>query len=199
MSENAPATTSLYINDSAFDQIYPEKIQQLSRLHWTPIDIAKKSAKFLAAESGTKILDIGSGVGKFCLIGAHYFPFASFYGVEQREELHYIAVSAQKTISADNVNFICDNFTQMDLTNYDHFYFYNSFFENIASNGHIDQDIDYSTRLYRFYSYQLLKALDKKPCGTRLVTFHSLGDEVPPSYQMVDATVDLCLKMWIRR
>jgi len=35
-------------------------------------------------------LDIGSGVGKFCLAGAYYKPSASFFGVEQRKDLELI-------------------------------------------------------------------------------------------------------------
>ncbi|WP_246197827.1 methyltransferase [Chitinophaga agrisoli] len=161
--------------------------------------VAKKSAKFLATEPGKKILDIGSGVGKFCLIGGHFSPEVSFHGIEQRQELYKFAISAKGLTGTRNVNFIHGNFTQIDFAEYDHFYFYNAFFENLASDGHIDQLTEYSTILYYYYSQYLFKELDAKPSGTRLVTFHSLEDEVPPSYQLVDATVDFLLKMWIKR
>jgi SAM-dependent methyltransferase len=199
MVEHTLIKPTCYINDAAFDSLYPERIQQLSREHWTPMGVAKKAARFLAAEPGKKILDIGSGVGKFCLIGAHYFPEASFHGIEQREELYQCALSARELTAAKNADFIHGNFTQIDLAEFDHFYFYNAFFENLASEGHIDQQIEYSTILYQYYSRHLFKELDAKPSGTRVVTFHSLEDEVPPSYQLVDATVDFLLKMWIKR
>jgi len=199
MAQNVLTEQAWYINDAAFDSLYPERIQQLSREHWTPMTIARKSAKFLASEPGKKILDIGSGVGKFCLIGGHFFPEVSFYGVEQREELYQFAMSAKGRTGAKNVNFIHRNFTKLNFAEYDHFYFYNAFFEHLTSDGHIDQQTEYSTILYYYYSQQLFKELDAKPSGTRLVTFHSLEDEVPPSYQLVDATVDLLLKMWVKR
>jgi len=188
-----------YVNDAGFDWLYPEKIQQLSRRHWTPLSIAKTAARFLANEPGKKILDIGSGVGKFCLVGARFYPETSFYGIEQRKELHQFALEAKAATQTRNVNFIHGNFTQEDLSAYDGFYFYNSFFENLVDQDQIDDKVEYSTSLYNYYSRFLFKKLESSASGTRLVTYHSLEDEVPPCYQLVDASTDLMLKMWIRR
>lgn len=187
------------ISDTEFDKLYPERIRQLSVKHWTPIEIVKKAARFLASGPGAKVLDIGSGAGKFCLIGARLFPEIVFYGIEQRKDLHQVAVSVKGTTGIKNVNFLHGNLTQFDHSRFDHFYFYNAFYENLASDGHIDQLLPYSTEIYHYYSRYLYKILDGKKSGTRLVTFHSLEDEVPPSYQLVDATIDLNLKMWLKR
>jgi SAM-dependent methyltransferase len=197
--ENIISGPTWYVSDAAFDWLYPERIQQLSKRHWTPMEVAKKSAKFLASGTGKRILDIGSGVGKFCLIGGHQFPEAQFYGVEQRKELYHFAQAARERTASGNVEFINSNFTQIDFNDFDHFYFYNAFFENLVDEGQIDQDTEYSTSLYNYYTRYMFKGLDSKPSGTRLVTFHSLEDEIPPSYQLVDATVDFLLKMWIKR
>ncbi|SFE84652.1 Putative methyltransferase [Chitinophaga sp. CF118] len=188
-----------YENDAAFDWLYPERIQKLSKRHWTPLEIAKKAARFLAQDPKKKVLDIGSGVGKFCLVGAHFFPDVSFHGIEQRKELYHYSLAAKELTETRNADFINVNFTQVDLDAYDSFYFYNAFFENLAKEDHIDQQIEYSFSLYTYYSRYLFKALDNRPSGTRLVTYHSLEDEVPPSYQLVDATVDFLLKMWVKR
>ncbi|PSL26962.1 class I SAM-dependent methyltransferase [Chitinophaga ginsengisoli] len=191
--------SSWYINDAAFDWLYPARIQKLSRQHWTPMEVAKKAANFLATGEGKRILDVGSGVGKFCLIGGYHFPEATFYGVEQRKELHHFARAAKDLTEVKNVEFINANFTQIDFEEFDHFYFYNAFFENLVADGQIDQQMEYSTSLYNYYSRYMHNGLDSKPSGTRLVTFHSLEDEIPPSYQLVDATVDFLLKMWVKR
>lgn len=188
-----------HVNDASFDWMYPEHIQQLSRRHWTPVGVARQSARFLANAPGVKILDIGSGVGKFTLIGAHHNPGAYFYGVEQRKALYEHAQSALAYTGIHNVSFIHGNFTQLDFDAFDHFYFYNAFFEHISPDGHIDQELEYAASLYHYYSRFLYRALDKKPGGTRLVTFHSLDEEIPPSYQLVDASGDFLLKMWIKR
>jgi hypothetical protein len=190
---------SCYVNDAAFDWLYPEKIQQLSRRHWTPISIAKTAARFLAHQPGKKILDIGSGVGKFCLVGARFYPESTFFGIEQREELHQQAMEAKEVMQAHNAHFIHGNFTQTDLSAYDGFYFYNSFFENLVDQDQIDDKVEQSTSLYNYYSRYLFKKLTSSASGTRLVTFHSLEDEVPPCFQLVDTSMDLMLKMWIRR
>ncbi|PSL49751.1 methyltransferase family protein [Chitinophaga niastensis] len=199
MQTSTLVKSNYYMSDAAFDWLYPERIQQLSRRHWTPLSIAKAAARFLANQPGKKILDIGSGVGKFCLVGARFYPESSFYGIEQRKELYHDALAAKEATRLENVNFINGNFTQLDLSEYDGFYFYNSFFENLVDQDQIDHKVEYSTSLYNFYSRYLFKELQRKPSGTRLVTFHSLEDEVPPCYQMVDMSEDLVLKMWIRR
>lgn len=188
-----------YITDANFDWLYPERIRLLSRRHWTPVEIVRKAGAFLANAPGKKILDIGSGVGKFCIVGAQLFPEAVFYGVEQRQELYNYALSAKDTMQKQNVDFIHGNFTQLDLGEYDNFYFYNSFFENLDDSDRIDHQIDYSTSLYVYYSRYLFKQLDNRPSGTRLVTFHSLEDEIPNDYQLVDVSVDFLLKMWVKR
>jgi SAM-dependent methyltransferase len=187
------------MSDAAFDWLYSERVQLLSKRHWTPLGVAKKAAQFLAEQPGKKILDIGSGVGKFCLIGAHFYPQAEFYGVEQRQDLFNHAIAAKEATQTMNATFMHGNFTQLDLDEYDHFYFYNAFFENLDDQDRIDHRIDYSSSLYVYYSRYLYKGLVNKPSGTRLVTFHSLEDEIPPGYQLVDASVDFLLKMWIKR
>ncbi|MDR6571091.1 hypothetical protein SAMN05660461_1390 [Chitinophaga ginsengisegetis] len=197
--ENTLMKPAWYLTDASFDWLFPERIQQMSKRHWTPVGIAKSAAAFLASEGNGKILDIGSGVGKFALIGAHYYPGSIFYGVEQRSELHHYALAAKEYTKTINSEFINGNFTQVNLADYDHFYFYNAFFENLDTRNRIDQQIDYSTSLYQYYSRYLYRELDNKPAGTRLVTFHSLEDEVPPGYRLIDASEDFLLKMWMKK
>lgn len=198
-NSNLVVKTARYVTDSAFDWLYPENIQQLSKRHWTPMSVARKSAQFLANSAGKKVLDIGSGVGKFCILGGISFPHVNFYGVEQREELYHHSLEAKEVANVQNVDFIHANFTQIDLDEYDNFYFYNSFFENIDEGDKIDHAVETSASLYVYYSRFLYRALEKKCSGTRLVTFHSLESEVPPNYQVVDVSPDHQLKMWIKR
>ncbi len=190
--------TACFRNDASFDWLYPENIQKLSRRHWTPMSVAKKAAHFLADAPGKKILDVGSGVGKFCIIGANFFPDCYFCGVEQRRELFDHAHAAKTLARVPNADFIHGNFTQIEMGDYDNFYFYNSFFENIDQEGRIDDQLEYSVSLYIYYSRYLFRALNARPPGTRLVTFHSLEEEVPPDYKLVDASPDMLLKMWIK-
>jgi len=191
-------TENWFSSDVEFNKIYPSNIQALARRHWTPLDIARKAANFLASKNNVRILDIGSGVGKFCLSAAFYEPKAFFYGVEQRRNLISYAERAKEILTLKNVSFINGNFTQLDFTNYDNFYFYNSFYENLAYTDKIDDSIDYSGELFNYYNRYLFKQLEQKPAGTKLVTFRSLDDEVPPGYHVVNSEMDSLLKFWIK-
>jgi len=185
-------------SDMKFHRLYPTPIRQLARRHWTPISIAKLAAGFLVPDNGVRVLDIGSGVGKFCLCAAHYKPFASFYGIEQRKELVEHAETAKSILGLDNVTFAHGNFTQLDLSKYDHFYFYNSFFENLDSTDKIDDTIFYSESLYDYYNRYLYKQLEGMPAGTRVATCCSLDDEIPPDYQLINSSDDRFLKFWMK-
>ena len=187
-----------FSSDEQFDQIYPLSIQALTRRHWTPLGVARKAAHFLAAETDARILDIGSGVGKLCLAAAYYKPRAYYYGIEQRRTLINYAETAREILRFENVFFTHGNFTQLDFKNFDHFYFYNAFYENLTGTNKIDDSIAYSVELYNYYNRYLYKQLELKPAGTRIATFHSLEDEIPQSYHEVGAEFDNLLKFWIK-
>lgn len=191
-------TKNWFSSDAQFDQLYPASIQLLAQRHWTPLVAARKAASFLAAESNVKILDIGSGVGKFCLAAAHYKPKAFYYGIEQRKRLVNHAEAAKEMLRIDNISFMNGNFTQIDFRNYDHFYFYNAFYENITGTDKIDNSIDYSLELFNYYNRYLYKQLEQKPSGTRVASFHSLEDEIPQGYHIVGSEMNDLLKSWIK-
>ena len=187
-----------FASDEEFNQIYPLSIQALAQRHWTPLAVTRKAASFLAAETGARILDIGSGVGKFCLAAAYYKPKAYYYGIEQRKSLIAHAETAREIFRFKNVFFTNGNFTQLDFKNFDHFYFYNAFYENLTGTDKIDDSIDYSGELYNYYNRYLYKQLEQKPAGTRIATFHSLEDEMPQDYHEVGCEFDNLLKFWIK-
>ncbi len=200
-SEPLPAALSIdkwFSSDEQFHLLYPPPIKLLAARHWTPLNVANKAATFLAAEKNVRILDIGSGVGKFCIGAAYYMPKAFYTGVEQRLKLVKLAENAKNNLGLENTTFIHGNFTQLDFKKYDHFYFYNSFYENFALTEQIDNSIGYSTELYHYYAHYLMKQLEKKPAGTRLATFHSLEDEVPEDFLVVGSELENDLKFWIK-
>jgi hypothetical protein len=187
-----------FTTDVQLHQLFPEPIRAQARMHWTPLYIIQKAASYLAFNNKVKILDIGSGVGKFCLAGAFYKPTVSFFGVEQRKNLITHAEFARKILRLQNVHFLHRNFTQINLCDYDHFYFYNAFFENLDGTDKIDNEIVYSNELYNYYSIYLYNQLEKMPVGTRIATYCSWGDEIPPCYQVAETHFDNLLKFWIK-
>lgn len=152
VKERRLSVSSYFNSDSRFNQLYPGPVRLLAPKHWTPLAVARKAARFLAPEKGMHILDVGSGVGKFCLAAAYYAPNAHFYGIEQRKDLVSCAQSAAKLLELDNVSFIHGNFTQLDLRSYDHIYFFNAFYENLSYADKIDVNVAHSESLYYYYT-----------------------------------------------
>jgi len=189
---------SYFESDEQFDQLYPPSIALLAGRHWTPLEVSKKTARFLATHKGARVLDIGCGVGKFCLSAAFFEPDTEFYGVEQREQLLQHAEAAKAALGSKNAAFFHANFTQLDFRDYDHFYFFNSFYENLDGTDKIDNTIAYSNELFDYYNRRLYKLLEQRPAGTRLVTYHSMEDEIPGNYYVVDELSNTLLKFWIK-
>ncbi len=200
----AAETTSLCTLDQWFGSdeqlhlVYPKAIQLLAARHWTPLNISQMVVEFLAPHKDVKVLDIGSGAGKFCLAGGYYKQHASFYGIEQRKDLVAHAEIARNILGLNNVHFIRGNLTELDFKQFDSFYFYNSFYENLMDTDKIDNKIKCTPALYNYYNRKLYEKLDALETGTRLATFHSLEDHIPPTYQMVEVWVGSLLKFWIK-
>ncbi|HEV9037774.1 MAG TPA: methyltransferase domain-containing protein [Puia sp.] len=197
-----PASGSLahfFESEENFRQLYPRPVQQLDAMHWSPLSVIEKAAAFLAANKGAKILDIGSGSGKFCLAGSYYQSDAFFYGVEQRKNLVDHARHAAERSGMTRVQFVHKDFTRLDLTQFDHFYFYNSFFEHLVHTDKIDDSIAYDPGLYDYYSKYLYSQLKMMPAGTRVVTYCSWNEEIPPGYELIRTGLNNFLKFWIKK
>lgn len=197
-SAGSPARDSWFSSDAQFHRLYPDSVQVLSKNHWTPLSVARKAAIFLAAEDGVKILDIGSGIGKFCLAAAYYKPGAFYSGIEQRNDLVEYGETARLRLGLNNVSFIHGNFTEVAFEKFDHFYFYNAFYENVANAEKIDDNVAYSIELYNNYNYYLYKQLEKMPPGTRVATFYGMEEIMPPCYHVGGSDVDDLLKYWVK-
>jgi hypothetical protein len=187
-----------FSTDARLHQLYPEAIRSLARMHWSPLYIIQKVIPYLTPNDKVKVLDIGSGVGTFCLAGAYYKQSVPFFGIEQRKKLVEVAEDAREKLGIQNVSFIHGNFTQLNLNEFDHFYFYNSFFENLNGAEKIDNEIVYSNELYNYYCMYLYNQLEKMPVGTRIATYCSWGDEIPPGYRLAETHFDNLLKFWIK-
>jgi SAM-dependent methyltransferase len=186
---------NINLKEDEFNSIYPEKVKRNAQRHWTPINIAKQASEFLVDKPGTKVLDIGSGPGKFCMIGATYTK-GHFTGVEQREKLIELSNKLLKRYRILNVNFIHANITNIEFKNYDAFYFFNSFYENIDRSAKIDDTIDPHIELYILYHTYIYQQFCLAKKGTRLVTYWSTLKEVPPSYELQNSFHGGFLNFW---
>jgi cyclopropane fatty-acyl-phospholipid synthase-like methyltransferase len=111
----------LLMSDSEFDEVYPDRIQKLSDIHWTPIEVARIAIEWLELDENSHLLDIGSGVGKFCCIAAE-MTNAMITGVEKRTNLVRVAEKVIKEKNLNNVRIINENITKIDFKNFNAFY-----------------------------------------------------------------------------
>lgn len=196
---NRPDLDYWFYSERQLQILYPRSIQLLADKHWTPLRVTHLAVQFLASQKGARVLDIGSGVGKFCLAGAYLKPDAVFYGVEQRKHLVAHAEKARVILGLKNVRFYHRNLLQMDLSHFDHFYFFNSFYENLAYTDKIDNTVPCNPDLYELYHDVLLRKLKVMPTGTRLATFHCLEGMASAGYQLMEEHFGLLLRFWIKK
>jgi SAM-dependent methyltransferase len=173
------------VADAEFDAIYPEWVRRLSESHWTPVDVCRRAAELLAVSEQSTILDVGSGAGKLCLIGAASSG-ATFVGVEQRPRLVDVARAASRRAGLTNAEFIHDNMMSLDWRRFDGFYFYNPFYEHIAGFlPRIDEPIVVSPHLFTNYVVAAcVKLFTAKP-GARVVTYQGFGGPMPKGFRRV--------------
>lgn len=186
---------NINVKDDEFNVIYPEHIRKLAKRHWTPIAVAKIASQFLVDKPGTKVLDIGSGAGKFCMLGSA-FTKGHFTGIEQREYFYQLSNRLKQSYRLSNVEFIHSNITKINFKDYNAFYFFNSFFENIDRSAMIDDTVESDIKLYNLYSKYVREQLGEMPIGTRLVTYWSDLKEVPIGYKIQQTSLEGLVKMW---
>ena len=186
-------------SDLAFDSIYDKAIRDLSLQHWTPVRVAARAAWLLTQHGATRILDVGSGVGKFCLVGAQITD-ASFVGVERRGHLVDIArgAAAQLEISS-RATFVHSNIDTFSFEGFDGIYLYNPFYEQIGEYlDPIGPDLERSAATFRHYVRTTVEKLRGLTSPVVVVTFHGFGGIMPPEFKFLgdEAAGNDHLEVW---
>ncbi len=189
-----------HVADRVFDQLFPEPVRRVSSRFWTPINVARKAAKILTKGSGP-VLDVGAGVGKFCILGA-LTTDGEFHGLEHREELVDIANGVIAALGlSSRVRVFHGALDDVSWTRYSSFYFCNPFEENIFPEARrYDDQVELSKTRFEQDTARIERELDAASVGTRIVTFHGLGARVPTTYrQLPDETRgNPLLHAWIK-
>lgn len=184
------------IEDDSFDSLYPRGVQEISPWHWTPVDVARKAAALLVSRPGTKVLDVGCGPGKFCVIGAATTK-GVFTGIEQREELVGIARDLIHRSGIPRVEILLGNITSVDFGDHDAFYIFNPFEENVRQAYQIDASVELKYHLYDIYTRYVATQLADQPIGARVVTYAGKCEEIPPGYECHRTAFGGQLKLWV--
>jgi SAM-dependent methyltransferase len=199
---SAASPPNILSSDAAFDSVYDGRIRELSRQHWTPVPVALRAAQLLTRAGATRILDVGSGVGKFCIVGALSTSDAEFVGVERRGSLVEIARHAALKFGAGRARFVHADVESFPFEGFDGVYLYNPFYEQVGRDiVQIDAEVELSVLTYRRLVRSTLTKLGVMKPPVAVVTFNGVGAPLPPEYDLrgdEPAGTDY-LELWVRR
>lgn len=186
------------LTEETFELMLPDYLQKASRVFFTPFHVAITATQWLTEDGKVKILDIGAGVGKFCIVGATYSD-SFFYGIEYRPSLVKIANNIIENFQIKNASIINNNLSEVEFNNYDAFYLYNPFYENLSFSKKLNNEVELIGSLYSYYCKSTEDKLSETKSGTRLVTFHGNNFEVPTNFKKIKESDDGKLKLWIKQ
>ncbi|HEX7601870.1 MAG TPA: methyltransferase domain-containing protein [Polyangiaceae bacterium] len=187
------------ISDAIFDLVFPRAVRIVSSVFWTPVSVALRAAELLVVDRGTRVLDVGSGAGKFCVVGA-LATGASFTGIEQRAHLVAIAREAAQRLGA-RASFVHGRLASDSLQDIDAIYFFNPFAENaFPPEDHLDHTVELSLDRALFDVELAERLLTGAKVGTRVVTYHGFGGDMPSTYtlQLTEKHRTDQLDLWVK-
>lgn len=188
------------VTDFRFDQVYPPTIRKLSETHWTPIEVIGRAAELLVANDKTRVLDVGSGCGKFCTVAALSWR-GKFIGIEQRPHLAEVARKSAEELGASQASFIHGNMADLDWSLFDAFYLFNPFYENKVKSIRIDDTVSHNLSKFNRYIEIVRAKLSAARPGTKVATYHGFGGDMPIGYHLIQrepagtSTLELWMKL----
>jgi hypothetical protein len=129
------------------------------------------------------------------MIGASHTQ-GYFVGVEQRWKLVEISNTIARSHDIQNVKFIHSNVTSIEFKEYEAFYFYNSYYENMLQSGQIDDTVRRNREVFDQYSMYTFEQFVSLPLGTRLVTYCTSRQMIPSSFKLMYSLKSGLLKFW---
>ena len=189
------------VHDRDFDAVYPLDVRSVSSTFWTPVPIAQRAAELLVRDAASCVLDVGSGAGKVCIVGA-LRTGATFTGIEHRPHLVAIARDAAERLDASRkTRFVHGDLREVEWGGFDAFYLYNPFSENLyGPRDHFDDTVELSRARFCRDVDAVYRALERAAAGTRVVTYHGFGCALPPCYrsELREGAGSDVLELWIR-
>ena len=186
------------MEDATFDAVFPARQRFRSWLHWTPVDVAMRAVDLLAPTRRCKVLDVGSGVGKLCLIGAAVTR-SMWFGIERDLEMVRAANTAAMRMRVEGrIRFLHGDIASLDWSIFDAFYLFNPFGEILLFDS--DDALSRRERYAASIAY-VQRQLSRARAGTRVVTYHGFGGEMPSGFTVVhrEPAHEDELVLWVRQ
>jgi SAM-dependent methyltransferase len=165
----AKPVEALTREDHRFDEYFPARLRRLSAVHWTPVAVARRAAELLVQSAATTVLDVGSGVGKLCIIGAQTTP-GRFVGVERHGLFARVARNVVRRRRVPRVEIVRDEALALDWRRFDAVYLFNPFDDPVPDEPAVRAAEQ--------------KLLELRP-GARVVTYHGFGGVMPSCFRRV--------------
>ena len=182
------------------DQFLPTDLRRLSSQHWTPLPVTRRAAQWIRELGIGSMVDIGSGVGKFCVATALAAEDCTFVGVEQRPRLVREAARLAETFGVqDRVTFVQGTLGELELPLASAYYLFNPFGENLHGRAdQIDAAVELSKARYERDVSFIRTLLRQAAYGTYVLEYNGFGGEMPPGYRPVRADRNLPspLRLW---
>lgn len=185
------------VSDAEFDQVFPDELRDRSYLHWTPVAVAIRAAELLAPSPDVRVLDVGAGVGKVCLIGA-LVTGAMWWGIEQ--DAVQVAAANHAAWALDitpRTRFVHGDGSRLAWDEFDAFYFYNPF-GTVMLAPHASPFVRYATIQSTLHRVEQRLAATRP--GTRVATFYGFGGHLPAGFTRLarEPAGDDALELWVR-
>gem|GEM_PF-165977 len=184
--------------DHTFDRLLPIRLRAASQEFWTPIAVARRAATWLEELGVRSVVDIGSGVGKFC-IAAALSTSCQFVGIEQRPQLAAVARNLARLYAVDQrVSIIEGRFGDVETPPADCYYLYNPFQENLYPAAEaVNDEVELSRARFRQDLRGLRALVADLPVGTYVLTYNGVGGRLPDCLDevRVDHTAPAVLRL----
>ena len=201
----ADLETGICVPDTQFDKIFPSSIRDQARIHWTPVSAAIDAVKLFSDPTigapSTHVLDVGSNVGKFCIVCA-LASSMRVTGVERRRKCVDTARAVTRAQRVERVRYLWRDMEDVEWSEYNGIYLYNPFHENIDAEIRIDNEVAFSSELFDRYVLAVQRKLASCARHTRVVTFYGFGGSLPSDFERVDVGhlgVHEKLELWIKK
>lgn len=174
------------MTDAKWDSYLPLPLQTLSPFQWTPISVIDRTWKYLASENVTSVVDLGSGVGKFCI----YLSYLSknsleIHGLEVRQELLTISETLKKHWGTNRVQFHNTDFLSQFPYGHSHYYCFNPLYETMRGSHSIDLKKNKSSNQFLKDLQTLKQNLFLLKPKSKLITFHGFGGSFLPGFRLI--------------